>query len=185
MKSAIQTWGARLRATWLLAMALGVLTACSTPTIDRYAGTSPTLDLRTYFNGKVMAHGLFQDRSGEVIKRFVVEMDCQWDGDNGVLDERFTYADGTKDRRVWRLKHLGDGRYSGTADDVVGTASGQTRGHAFRWQYTLNLPVDGKTIEVQFDDWMYLIDNQTMLNHAKMSKWGIHLGEVILSFHKP
>ncbi len=185
MTLAFRAWGTRLRTMLLSLLALGLFSACSSPSVDRYAGTQPTLDLRTYFNGKVRAHGLFQDRSGEVIKRFVVEMDCQWNGDEGVLDERFTYADGSQDRRVWRLKHLGNGRYTGTADDVVGQASGQTQGHAFRWQYTLNLPVDGKVYEVQFDDWMYLIDKQTMLNHAKMSKWGIHLGEVILSFSKP
>ncbi|MEY2994290.1 MAG: hypothetical protein RL357_1225 [Pseudomonadota bacterium] len=181
----LHRWRSRFRAMVLVPLAAGLLSACSSPSIDRYAGTQPTLDLRTYFNGKLRAHGLFQDRSGEVIKRFVVEMDGQWNGDEGVLDEHFTYADGTKDRRVWRLKYLGNGRYTGTADDVVGEASGQTQGHAFRWQYTLNLPVDGTTYEVQFDDWMYLIDDHTMLNHAKMSKWGIHLGEVILSFSKP
>jgi hypothetical protein len=37
---------------------------------------------------------------------------------------------------------------------------------------------------VQFDDWMYLVDERVMLNKAVMSKFGIHLGEVTLSFHK-
>jgi NOL1/NOP2/fmu family ribosome biogenesis protein len=38
--------------------------------------------------------------------------------------------------------------------------------------------------EVQFDDWMYLMDERVMLNKARMSKWGIYLGEVTLSFTK-
>jgi hypothetical protein len=38
--------------------------------------------------------------------------------------------------------------------------------------------------EVQFDDWMYLMDERVMLNKARMSKWGFHLGEVTLSFTK-
>jgi hypothetical protein len=37
---------------------------------------------------------------------------------------------------------------------------------------------------VQFDDWMYLMDNKVMLNRAAMSKFGIYLGEVTLSFYK-
>jgi hypothetical protein len=37
---------------------------------------------------------------------------------------------------------------------------------------------------VQFDDWMYLIDDKVMLNKAEMSKFGIRLGEVTLSFIK-
>jgi hypothetical protein len=37
---------------------------------------------------------------------------------------------------------------------------------------------------VQFDDWMYLMDQRVMLNKATMSKFGIRLGEVTLSFVK-
>ena len=32
--------------------------------------------------------------------------------------------------------------------------------------------MDGKTYEVQFDDWMYLMDDAVMLNKAEMSKFG-------------
>jgi hypothetical protein len=163
------------------AAALG-LGGCASPQIGDFAGQKPELDLKRYFQGKVDAWGVFTDRSGQVVKRFVVEMDCQWTGDEGVLDEQFFYSDGTRQRRVWRLRHLGQGRYTGRADDVVGEASGQTSGNAFRWGYTLALPVDGRVWEVQFDDWMYLMDDRVMLNKARMSKWGIYLGEVTLSF---
>jgi NOL1/NOP2/fmu family ribosome biogenesis protein len=77
---------------------------------------------------------------------------------------------------------LPQGRYEGRADDVVGMASGETKGNAFRWQYTLALPVDGTVWQVQFDDWMYLMDDRVMLNKAVMSKLGVRLGEVTLSF---
>ena len=58
------------------------------------------------------------------------------------------------------------------------------KGNAFRWGYTLKLPVDGRIIEVQFDDWMYLMTDKVMLNKAVMSKFGFKLGEVTLSFVK-
>ena len=48
----------------------------------------------------------------------------------------------------------------------------------------LRLPVDGKEYEVQFDDWMFLVDERVMLNRATMSKFGVTLGEVLLSFSK-
>jgi Protein of unknown function (DUF3833) len=176
-----------------LLIALG-LVACASPQIADYAQEKPKLDLREYFNGTLDAYGVFTDRSGKVVKRFTVEMRCSWSGEKGsetgVLDELFTYSDGTKDRRIWTLKRKPDGSYTGTAADVVGQASGQEQGNAFRWGYTLNLPygevVDGKqkTTEVQFDDWMYLVDNKVMLNKAAMSKFGIVLGEVTLSFVK-
>jgi Protein of unknown function (DUF3833) len=47
------------------------------------------------------------------------------------------------------------------------------------------LPVDGKVYNVDFDDWMYLIDDKVMLNKSEMSKFGFRLGEVTLSFTKP
>jgi len=172
------------RALLGLTAALGLLAGCASPDVGRYAAERPQLDLAQYFNGKIVAHGIFQDRSGQVVRRFTVDMEGRWDGNQGVLDEHFTYSDGQKERRIWRLTKHADGRYTGSADDVVGTANGRTAGNAFQWAYTLKLPVDGKVYEVQFDDWMYLVDERVMLNRATMSKFGFRLGEVTLSFQK-
>lgn len=185
---------------------------CSSTGIEHYANEKPVLDLQQYFNGTLDAYGVFTDRSGTVVKRFTVVMNCSWTGDEGVLDEDFLYSDGTLQKRIWRLRKTGDGRFVGRADDVVGEAVGETRGNTFRWGYTLALPVDGKPsnagpsqvasapsggsvpreagsvgatiIEVQFDDWMYLMTDKVMLNKATMSKFGVRLGEVTLSFTK-
>jgi hypothetical protein len=174
------------RRLWLSgAAATGMgLMGCAGTQVEDYAKELPTLDLRTYFNGTLDAHGIFTDRSGRVVKRFTVLMRCHWQGDQGVLDESFVYSDGSTEKRIWRLTDHGDGRYSGRADDVVGTAHGQTRGNAFRWAYTLALPVSGRVWHVSFDDWMYLVDERVMLNKAVMRKWGVRLGEVTLSFTK-
>jgi len=156
----------------------------SAPQPEDYARETPPLDLRRYFNGPLIAHGIFTDRAGKVQRRFIVKLLGRWEGDTGVLEEDFEYSDGKRERRVWTLKALGQGRYSGTAADVLGEAQGQASGNALRWAYTLKLPVDGTVYEVQFDDWMYLVDERTMLNKAKMSKFGFDLGEVTLSFQK-
>lgn len=174
------------RRVMLLAASAAALLAggCAAPSVERYAAERPVLDLRSYFNGTLDAHGIFTERSGQVVKRFTVLMQCTWNGDQGVLDESFTYSDGSTQKRIWRLTRHADGRYTGAADDVIGTAQGQVRGNAFHWTYTLALPVDGKVYEVQFDDWMYLIDERVMLNRAEMRKFGFRLGEVTLSFSK-
>jgi len=173
----------RQRLLALLA-SLTLLVSCASPDVHRYAQERPLLDLAQYFNGPLIAHGIFQDRNGQVLRRFTVMMEGKWEGNQGVLDEHFTYADGQKERRVWHLRRHPDGRYTGTADGVVGTATGQTSGNAFQWTYTLQLPVDGQVYEVQFDDWMFLVDDRVMLNRATMSKFGVRLGEVTLSFQK-
>ncbi len=176
------------RRVLLAAAGAGALAGCATPDVALYAGEQPVLDLRTYFDGTINAWGVFTDRSGKVVRRFTVLMQCSWNGapgaQDGVLDEAFTYSDGSTSRRVWRMKQLPDGRYTGRADDVVGEATGQQRGNTFRWNYTLALPVDGRVWQVQMDDWMILMTDKVMLNKATMSKFGLQLGEVTLSFAK-
>ena len=165
--------------------ALFGLGGCAGVPVERYRAAQPTLDLAQYFNGTLDGWGMFQDRSGEVIKRFTVHIEARWEVRDGrpvgTLDEHFSWADGTTSRRIWTLVREGDGRYSGRADDVVGTARGEAAGNALRWRYVLALPVDGKVWHVDFDDWMFLIDERVMLNRSAMSKWGVHLGEVTLS----
>lgn len=169
--------------TALAALALG-LAGCSAPLPSHYAAERPVLDPSRYFNGRLDAWGMFQDRFGKVVKRFTVEMNCRWEGDTGTLEEDFLYADGTRERRVWTLRRVAPDRYIGTAADVVGEAVGVVAGNAFNWRYTLALPIEGRTWHVDFDDWMFLVDDQVMLNRAVMSKFGIRLGEVTLSFTK-
>ena len=164
------------------------LFGCSSVKVSEYTQEKPALDLSTYFNGTIDAHGIFTDRSDKVVKRFKVVIDAKWTVQNGqkvgVLDEAFTYSDGTTQRRVWTLTEIAPNRYKGTASDVVGEALGEVAGNALNWSYTLALPVDGKVYNVQFNDWMYQMDDKVMLNKAKMSKFGIYLGEVTLAFYK-
>ena len=174
------------RRLWLAAAAAAAaaMAGCAAPTPADYAEQRPLLELKRYFDGELVAHGIFTDRSGKVQRRFVVDLKASWQGDQGTLEEDFRYSDGSVERRVWRLTAHGNGRYTGTADDVVGVAEGQAAGNALNWRYTLRLPVDGQVYEVQFDDWMFLIDEQVMLNKAVMSKFGIRLGEVTLAFRR-
>ena len=178
-----------IAATWtFLGFMIIGLFACSSPSVKQYANEKPNLDLSEYFNGTIDAYGIFTDRSGEVKKRFTVLLVAQWkvvDGKKvGTLDESFEYSDGTKQKRIWTLTETAPGKYIGRADDVVGDALGESAGNALNWTYTLALPVDGTIYHVQFNDWMYLVTPKVMLNKAKMSKFGIDLGEVTLSFYK-
>ncbi len=159
-----------------------LMSGCAGPTVNDYASQQPALNLPAYFNGIVDAWGIFTDRSGKVVKRFTVVMHCAWVNGVGTLDEDFVYSDGTKEKRIWTLTDLGEGRFEGTAGDVIGKATGSVKGNAFHWQYTLALAIDGRTLHVQMDDWMYLMNDRVMLNKARMSKLGIDLGEVTLAF---
>ena len=81
-------------------LGLSLLAGCAGPRVDEYRNEKPVLDLATYFNGKLDAWGIVRNRSGKVVKRFRVEMTGTWQGSSGTLEEDFTYADGSKSRRV-------------------------------------------------------------------------------------
>jgi hypothetical protein len=167
-----------------IAVAALLLASCAAVTPQDYAAEKPKLDLREYFNGKVDAWGIVQDRSGKVLKRMTVEMTCTWNGDVGTLDERFTYADGSKETRVWTIRKDGD-RYTGTAADVVGEAAGVAAGNTLRWNYVLSAKrEDGSTVNLDMDDWMWLVDDRTLVNKTAFSKFGITFGEVTIFFRK-
>ncbi len=161
-----------------------IWTGCATVKVEDYKNEKPVLVLENYLNGKLEAHGMFEDRFGKVVKRFHVIMNCKWENGVGTLEEDFKYSDGTTSRRVWTVKKVGEGKYIGTAGDVIGEANGVTAGNAFYWEYILDLPVGNTSYRVKFEDWMYLMDDKIMLNKSKMYKFGIYLGEVTLAFIK-
>jgi hypothetical protein len=168
-----------------LLMALLLLSGCAGPQVERYANERPSLDLASYFAGSTTGWGMVTDRSGAVTRRFVVRIEGRFEGGKGTLDEHFDWSDGEKQRRIWRLEQVGPGRWIGRADDVIGEATGEIAGNALRWRYTLAVPVGGRTVHLNFDDWMVLIDDKVLMNKAQFSKFGIYLGEVTLSFQRP
>ncbi|CAM3184115.1 hypothetical protein BZK31_17535 [Pseudomonas floridensis] len=170
---------------WLLMLCLGsVLGGCGAIQVSQYSQEKPKLDLREYFTGRVDAWGMFQKRSGEVTKRFHVVINGHSEGEVLVMHEAFSYSDGTQQVREWRLRPDGPGRWKGTAGDVVGQASGEVAGNSFHWRYVLRLPVDDTVYDVSLDDWMYLIDEQTMANRSSMTKLGVEVGQITLFFRK-
>jgi len=98
--------------------------------------------------------------------------------------EDFVYSDETTEQRIWYLKKTGEQAWNGTAKGVIGQAEGLEDGDTFYWNYTIDLPVPDGTMRVTFDDYMWLISEDRMLNKAYMSKFGVPLGEVTIMFEK-
>ena len=160
------------------------LVACSSPDINDYAHTAPSLKLEEFFNGKLTAHGVVLDRSGALTRRFSVDLVGTWQGNKGKLEEWFVYDDGEKQTRTWYLENQGNGNYKGTANDVVGTAMGTAKGSALYWRYQLVIDYQGEPLEVTLDDWMFLINENRLINRTEIIKFGFKVGEVILTIEK-
>lgn len=173
---------ARLGALFVTLM---LLSGCTSMKPVDFEGAEPRLIIEKYFAGETKAWGLFEDRFGKVRRQFTVDISGTWDGSELVLDERFLYSDGEQDQRVWRIAKTGPHSYEGRAGDVIGIAKGEAYGNALNWRYDMDLKVGDGTLRVHFNDWMYLQPSGVLINKARVSKFGIEIGEVTLAFMKP
>lgn len=152
-----------------------------------YQRNQPVLDPTSFFNGKVTGWGIVQDRSGNVIQQFKVKLDGAFDGQGQlVLDEVFEYqvGDGLKTRQ-WIISRNQSGlSYQGKASDILDEATGQTFGNALQWRYEMDLPVDGSSYRVTFDDWMWQFNDGTVINRSYIKKFGVVFAEVTIFFQK-
>lgn len=161
-----------------------VLSGCGGMKIDEVARAEPVFRIEDYFQGRSAATGMFVDRFGKVRRQFVVDLDGVWDGRQLRLTEDFRYDDGETERRVWTFVRQADGTYEGRADGVIGTGRAEARGNAFNLRYRFALKVGDDRWEVDFDDWMFLQPDGVVLNRAAVTKFGIDIGTVFVSFRR-
>ena len=169
----------------LFIVALMGLSACgSVDTVD-YANKKPTLDIREYLNGPLTVVGIVQNRNGEAEPYFHANLNGKWNGNHGTLEEHFTYSDGRTDTRLWVIDFTDDHHFTATAADVIGTAIGEQYGNAMHMTYTLDAKRSGSDrVTLDLDDWIYRVDSHRAINHATMHKFGVQVGELIVSFDK-
>ncbi|MFH4618765.1 DUF3833 domain-containing protein [Vibrio furnissii] len=168
--------------TWLLATVL-LLAGCSAE-LKEYQATQPAFDLFGYFHGETRAWGMVQDYSNKQTRRFQVVIQGQVADDTLTLVEDFVFDDGEQNQRVWTITRTADGHYQGTADDVIGIATGQEIGNALQWQYDFLLKTDDSEVTVSFDDWLFRQDDKRLFNVTTIRKFGLEVGKVTLFFEK-
>lgn len=146
-----------------------------------YKAVQPAFDLEQFFDGDVKAWGIVQNRSGEVVQRFIVDIAGKVEGDTLTLDEKFEYGVGEgPTERVWTIVKQSDNTFIGSATDIEGPAKGTSYGNAFNFHYEMDLPVDDTTYAVTFDDWFWAFDENTMMNRSYIRKFGIVMAEVTI-----
>jgi hypothetical protein len=154
--------------------------------IEDFNDTQPVFIPQEYFNGKMTAYGIVKDRSGKVIKTFKGDLVGSWNKDGvGTLNENFIYNDGKKLNRVWTIKPtLNPKEYIGTAGDIIGDSLMKVNGNTLMIDYTMNIPYNEGTINIDVKDWLHLQDNGVIINHSKMRKYGFVVGELIITIIK-
>ncbi|MFM2389462.1 MAG: hypothetical protein RLZZ437_1017 [Pseudomonadota bacterium] len=148
------------------------------------AATGPKFDLRHHLSGPIICEGIIYGPTGRVTSRFVADMVGTWDGNTGTLRERFHYDSGTVQDRVWTLHLSPDGAIRAEAPDVVGTGTGQAAGSAVMMNYNIKLTPEAGGHVLAVTDWMYLMENGTIMNRSQFSKFGITVAELVATLRK-
>lgn len=173
--------------TYILAVFTSlVFVGCSSMQIEDFTGAKPAFVPQQYFKGKMKAYGIVKNRSGKIIRSFTGDLIGSWNAQGvGTLDESFLYNDGETQKRVWTLTPTAEvDKYIGTAGDIVGEAPMVVNGNTLMIDYTMRVPYGDNTIDIDVKDWLHLQDDGVIINHSKMKKFGIEVGELVITIIK-
>ena len=169
-----------LPAVVFMLTAIVFITGCASSIDGRaYENQTPAIDLGSFFEGKVKAWGIVQNRSGNIIQRFTVDIIGTRDGNQLVLDETFEYQVGEgPTQRTWTLEQTENGVWRGKANDIDDQATGKVYGNAFNLVYQMEVPVNGRQVKVTLNDWFWLMDKSTLINRSYIRKFGLTFAEI-------
>ena len=158
------------------------LASCASPALDQFAGSQPVFDPVRFFTGHVQSWGVLENRSGEPTTPITTDCLGNPDGTDGVHMMQHLTEGAKSQVRAWHMRRVTASRYEATANDIVGTAAGDVSGRVFHLRYTLALAPGNALKNVSMDQWMYLMDDGSLVNRATVSKFGTILAEVTEHF---
>lgn len=166
-------------------LTLGVtLSSCSSTSVNDYSKNKPKFIPQEFFSGNLNAQGVVKNRSGKVTRYFNATIKAYWENGVGTLEEKFIFDDGEIQYRTWKLSPTTQNTFNATAGDVIGTGEGEFAGNAVNLNYVLAVKYKDSTINLSVDDWMWLIDSNTVLNESTLTKFGFKVGSIQLVIKK-
>lgn len=157
-----------------LLIAATFMTACRSMTPSQFATNTPRFEPLAFFEGATHSWAVIENRRGNPTSRFRADLRGTRDGDTLAIEQNFTFDDGRKQQRRWRIRRIDEHHYEATANDVVGVSKGEAWGNVFRWSYSTAGHRAGFRDDLHFHLWMYLMeDGQTLINRVTITKFGI------------
>ena len=151
---------------------------------DDYRDAGTPFDIREALNGHMVCEGIIYGPTGRVSARFVADMHANWNGDEGHMTENFRYDSGTSLDREWTLRVVEGNKIEATAPDIIGTGEGAQEGSGVQLKYAIKLPESSGGHVLNTTDWMYLMENGTIMNRSQMRKFGIKVAELVATIRK-
>jgi hypothetical protein len=149
-----------------------------------YVDASRPIDLRRDMSGPILCDGVIYGPLGRVVSRFTGHFEARWNGNEGIMLERFLYDSGQEQTREWILTIDEDGQIRARADDLVGEGWGQQMGSAAHLRYRIRLEEDAGGYVLNVRDWMYLTPNGTIVNRSQFRKYGLKVAELVATMRR-
>ena len=155
-------------ARFALSLVALVPTGCQAePSAPELAAASPVFQVEQFFGGRTRGEGSLKImmRSAEAVR---VESNGRVDNDGTlVLDQIVRRGARAPEKRQWRFRSGGPGKYVGTLSDAGGAVRGAVRGNMLHLSYPMK---NGATAE----QWLYLQpDGRSALNRMAITKFGM------------
>ena len=169
---------------YALALSVALLSSgCSPMDISDFSESPVAFVPEEYFAGHVVGQGTFFSRFGKN-KAFTLDLHGRVEDGVLLIDETATYETGDVNTTSYRFERLSETQYRISSPSFVAPTIGELRGNALHWSYHYkHKSADGETI-IKFDDWMILHEDGVLIDRAFGSKWGISVGEIVLSMRK-
>lgn len=151
---------------------------------EDYGEGATQIDLREHLKGPIICEGIIYGPTGRVSSRFVADFEAHWEGNVGVMKEHFRYDSGTTQNREWRLTIGNDGAIKADADDLVEPGTGMQRGSAVQLKYRIKLPESSGGHVLDTVDWMYVVENGSIINKSQFRKYGIKVAELVATMRR-
>lgn len=149
-----------------------------------YSTQKPSFLLTEHLSGQLICEGIIFGPFGRVTSRFTADMDAVWQGTRGTIKENFIYDNGRTQCREWTLEVNSHGSIKASASDIIGVGTGWQQGSSVHLNYRIRLPEDSGGHVLDTVDWMYLLENGSIMNRSQFRKYGIKVGELVATIRK-
>jgi len=155
--------------------------------IDDFTATRPLFLPETFLVGRLEGWAVLESLVGGLLKRATITGHGEFEASTQtvIFTETYIFDDGRSDTLRWTIRKIGEGKYSGLENRIVGEAAGEQAGCAFHWKYTRDTPqADGKTVRLNFDDWFYAIDENACIVRGSAGRAGLPFATAHVTYRK-
>lgn len=149
-----------------------------------YLEKAPKVNVKDFFDGDLEGFAIIQDANGKIENSFIVKVDGKWEENKGTVRHNYIYNGGKKDSRTWLITVNDPENYTAIGHDFIAPGQGRQFGNASQVIYTLTYPYKDKKEKIDFEDNLYLVDENSAIIISEMKLNKNLVGKSIISLKK-